>query len=438
MLTIYDKILLRIEMINLKKNILFIVASLILMIVLTLYLNNDVENTIYESKTTKLSTSDTLAMMYETEAGSGEYQIANDNTWPQEGYVFNAELSKCENGSTLYWDDETKSVMMEANVSDKCYVYFDINIALADLCSKISFAECITTQLYTGVDGENNLYYHDGQGSYTNSDQEAGDNSYRYSGANPNNYVCFGSDGDTCPNDNLYRIIGVFDGQVKLIKHDYSTADLLGRNGSFITTYLESGWDSNYYRGNNDLNSIAMFYWNSDFSNSWSESDLNTINLNQNYINNLGSTWANKIANHTWQVGGVSSSYVTDSQVKTTYNYELENSSLQYDAKIGLIYVSDYGYATSPENWKITLNSYDNDLIKNNNWMYMGLYDWTITSRLDYENTAFVINDTGRISSAFVSNYSANFLEIRPTFYLESSIVLKDGSGTQLDPYRIA
>ena len=126
MLTIYDKILLRIEMINLKKNILFIVPSLILMIVLTLYLNNDVENTIYESKTTKLSTSDTLAMMYETEAGSGEYQIANANTWAQEGYVFNAELSKCENGSTLYWDDETKSVMMEANLSDKCYVYFDV------------------------------------------------------------------------------------------------------------------------------------------------------------------------------------------------------------------------------------------------------------------------------------------------------------------------
>ena len=42
------------------------------------------------------------------------------------------------------------------------------------------------------------------------ADQEAEDNSYRYAGANPNNYVCFGSDEETCPADNLYRIIGVF------------------------------------------------------------------------------------------------------------------------------------------------------------------------------------------------------------------------------------
>lgn len=32
---------------------------------------------------------------------------------------------------------------------------------------------------------------------------EAGDNSYRYAGVNPNNYVCFGSDEATCPTDNL-------------------------------------------------------------------------------------------------------------------------------------------------------------------------------------------------------------------------------------------
>ena len=72
------------------------------------------------------------------------------------------------------------------------------------------------------------MYYHDGQGTYTNASQEAGDNSYRFSGANPNNYVCFGSDAATCPNDNLYRIIGVFDGEVKLIKNDYAMASELG------------------------------------------------------------------------------------------------------------------------------------------------------------------------------------------------------------------
>ena len=88
------------------------------------------------------------------------------------------------------------------------------------------------------VDGVNDIYYHDGVGIY--SDQEAGDNSYRYSGANPNNFVCFGSDATTCPNDNLYRIIGIFDNQVKLIKHDYATTNLLGTDGAYYIIYSSS------------------------------------------------------------------------------------------------------------------------------------------------------------------------------------------------------
>ena len=62
---------------------------------------------------------------------------------------------------------------------------------------------------------------------------DAGDNSYRYTGANPNNYVCFGSTESTCPNEYLYRIIGVFDGQVKLIKADYTNSSMLGLDGGY-------------------------------------------------------------------------------------------------------------------------------------------------------------------------------------------------------------
>ena len=70
--------------------------------------------------------------------------------------------------------------------------------------------------LYTGTQGTNNIYYHDA--SLTNG---AGDNSYRFAGASGevNNYVCFGSNVTPCPDDNKYRIIGVFDGRVKLIRN---------------------------------------------------------------------------------------------------------------------------------------------------------------------------------------------------------------------------
>ena len=63
--------------------------------------------------------------MLETQEGSGEYTVSETNTWPGEGYVFNANLSSCENGSKITWDDTKKQVLLEANTSDKCYIYFD-------------------------------------------------------------------------------------------------------------------------------------------------------------------------------------------------------------------------------------------------------------------------------------------------------------------------
>ncbi len=67
---------------------------------------------------TKISTN-TISMMYETDYNSGEYQTSNDTNWPSEGYEFNETLSKCENGSSLTWDDKNKKVLMQANKSDK-------------------------------------------------------------------------------------------------------------------------------------------------------------------------------------------------------------------------------------------------------------------------------------------------------------------------------
>lgn len=68
-----------------------------------------------------------LSMMLETDTASGEYEMTTRSSWPtiEDGYVFNSSLSKCENGSKLIWDDENNAVVMQASVSDKCYVYFD-------------------------------------------------------------------------------------------------------------------------------------------------------------------------------------------------------------------------------------------------------------------------------------------------------------------------
>ena len=66
-----------------------------------------------------------LSMMLETKAKSGQYEVTASSSWPTDGYIFNSELSKCENGGTLIWDDTNNKVIMKGNISDKCYAYFD-------------------------------------------------------------------------------------------------------------------------------------------------------------------------------------------------------------------------------------------------------------------------------------------------------------------------
>ena len=285
---------------------------------------------------------------------------------------------------------------------------------LADVCSNgDNLAGCIKTLYNTTGEGTVDLYYHNGSGNYTNANQETVDNSYRYAGVNPNNYVCFGSTASTCPNDNLYRIIGVFGSQVKLIKATYASSSLLGTSGAF--------------------NEGNKYHWNSDDNNTWRLSDLNTVNLNGTFLNGLSSTWRNKIATTTWKVGGGSYDYLKDQTIRKVYNYELGtySSNTTYSAKIGLIYVSDYGYATSPDNWDLLLNNVN---ISDDNWMYTGYSEWTISPVSVLSMNAFGIALGGRIASLTAPS---NSCIVRPTFYLNTNITYNRGSGTSTDPIRI-
>ena len=480
-----------------------------------LYTNNKYK--VYEEEECKQIKKhvDTISMMLETEAGSGNYEMTTSSSWPTDGYVFNTELSKCENGGELSWDDANKTVLMSGNVSDKCYVYFDkynpitinnnsitsngnsititidatagtgtiakylyskdngvsyvqsanntytftgldkgtynIKAYVQDSNGKnseiiyktieitsITLADYVKS-LYTGTQGNNGIYYHD-----ANLTNGANDNSYRYAGANPNNYVCFGSTETSCPTDNLYRIIGVFGDKVKLIKYDYANSNLLGENGEYSRdTYSKSKFST--YKG--ELTTINRYYWNlSTQTNTWSESSLNKVNLNTNFINNIRSEWASKIDTTTWKVGGNTWANIGTSVPATAYQNEIVNpvttnttdSKTEYKAKVGLMYVSDYGFAAAPSAW--TLVGWDSDSTKdyrtatNINWMYMGLDEWLISRNADGSGSAFLVDNYGRVSYGSVSgdNYG-----VRPSFNLLSSVTYVSGSGTSSDPIRI-
>ena len=416
-----------------KKRLVASFIGVIILVLVVILQYQPSNNFVVKSENNMVVSENMLTMMYETEADSGEYQVSSDITWPQDGYVFNESLSSCENGSTLSWDDGNKRVLMQANTSDKCYVYFDKEPDILYL------ADYVISNVYTGVDGENGLYYHDGVGSYTNASEEAGDNSYRYAGTNPNNYVCFGSDEETCPNDNLYRIIGVFNDtgeyQVKLIKYDYATSTLLGTDGAYNSSTTSLG---DYYNGSQST--LYLYFWNNDTGrNIWSESNLNTINLNTNYLNNIGSTWASKIAEHTWQVGGNMPSNIYSVSVKSTYTNEIISplDATTFSGKVGLMYASDYGYASSPDNWSTNLSDYANDTNRNNNWMFMGFNEWIISPSPDghIPNYSYFILSERNISRIRV-HYEV--YAIRPTFYLNSDVAYISGDGSQSNPFRIA
>ena len=302
-----------------------------------------------------------------------------------------------------------------------------------EVCSNgNNLASCVTSFASLGAE-ETAIYHH--EGSLENG---INDNSYRYAGApeQVNNFVCFGSTTKPCPTDNLYRIIGVFEDKVKLIKYDYATSTLLGTDGDYSGSDTP---DTNYYKGS--LSSIDTYYWNNvTKKNTWSESNLNKINLNTNFINNIGSQWANKIATTTWKVGGNTFDNIGSSVPSIAYQNEIvapaENTT--YDAKIGLMYVSDYGFAASPSAWTTTLYNYDgNDAkgtsIKTINWMYMGYYDWMISRSSDYSNNAFVVTYDGYVLSDDVSDNNG----VRPSFNLLSSITYVSGSGSMSDPIRV-
>ncbi len=378
-----------------KKKYLIISISVLLVLSTCLYvfISDTTEKVVISSnKESNRSVVNTnaLTMMYETEAGSGEYQVSSDTSWPTDGYTFNETLSKCENGSALTWDNENKRVVVSTSVSDKCYVYFDKEPDVIYLASYI-------TSQYT-TDGENGLYYHDADLA-----NGAGDNSYRFSGANPNNYVCFGATGADCQNEeNQYRIIGVFNGQVKLIK---------------ATSYGSYAWEQDY----------------STQGNTWNEStkpDIYTT-LNTTYYNTLGSEWQSKIATHSWKVGGMASD--TSATAKDYYDTEVGTGQSGYEEtmKIGLMYVSDYGYGASEEYWTTELNNYEPTV--DSNWMYLGTYEWLISRYSDNANYAFNVDDTGYVGH----NHVLSTLAVRPSFYLESDVTYASGSGSMTDPLKI-
>ncbi len=285
---------------------------------------------------------------------------------------------------------------------------------------------------------------------------------------NVHNYVCLDSKtGEKeCANDDLYRIIGLFTNageyQMKLIKADYTTSKMLGAaatNGetsAYKGNYIDDNNDVNNYieKGSMDTSNIASYFWTSSDNhiNLWKGSALNTYNLNtkfKEYLENQKPGIIDHIEDHEWITAGNIYDNIANQYANNAYKNEITNydrtgggsnpGNAQEDdektkpTKIGLMYVSDYGYAAYLTAWTSkNLSEYSG--ASDNNWMYMGLYDWTITRQSDNSGYGFYISDSGNVK---YSHVISNSFAVRSCFYLSSTTKIASGKGTKTNPYRI-
>ena len=215
---------------------------------------------------------------------------------------------------------------------------------------------------------------------------------------------------------------------------------MLGTDEGYVNTYGSAP----SYKGNGDLTKIGKYKWNIANDNTWSASTTNTINLNENFLTYLDSKntkWKTMIADTTWYVGGMTGANGYQSNAKTAYNYEVganKDASTTVTSKIGLMYLSDYYYAASENYWTLPgYNSSGNDYRKatNDNWMSIGLFEWTISRSSAGSDGAFFVTVDGYVRGVGVVNSSWDVL--RPSFSLSSSIKYTSGEGTAVNPIRV-
>ncbi len=115
---------------------LVVAIILIFSLIIGIYFYNNNNKTVIMNDKHSINNK-SISIMLETDVGTGVYEVSEDDEWPGEGYELNTTRSGCENGSTISYDTNTDKVVIRGNISDKCYIYFDvlphsINLAIPD------------------------------------------------------------------------------------------------------------------------------------------------------------------------------------------------------------------------------------------------------------------------------------------------------------------
>ena len=273
---------------------------------------------------------------------------------------------------------------------------------------------------------------------------------YRYAGVNVNNYVSF--------NNEIWRIIGLvnvkinsgIEQRLKILRQDgvkeqkdfgmYSWDYKLNGVGSSNSDYGSDDWTDSQLK--DMLNGI---YYNSETGDCYKYegngvSEQCNFSTDETMPHGIETKFQRMIDDDViWTLGKINAfnvfvkqTYIDERGSNTSNNHQIEwSSTTDVGGKhngIGLMYASDYGYATNGGSlgretcFEKSLNSwymddYNTNCI-NNNWLKGDNNIWTLSSMQFYTHSPAVIHSSGYL---YTGN-ARNSYKVWPTLYLKSSV----------------
>ena len=290
----------------------------------------------------------------------------------------------------------------------------------------------------------------------TTTDLDGGN--IRYYGASPKNYIyfnCSDYSNQTSSTCETWRIIGVFDGKLKLIRDSQiggyawdnknkstGAEDDSGKNDWTTARLMKLLNPSDYYTTDSNDNGLGQsLYYNSTSGKCYSGKSNTTVDCDFTSAGIKNDTTRNLISEETWNIGGYSSNSIYSNQI-----YEYERGTTVYSGrpttwkgKIALAYPSDYGYAADLSQCIQTLDNYNDSTCTSNNWMKAIIapnYGWLLTPNSGYSDVAWGVLSTGAVDNYNVvrTAYGA-----APVLSLASDLAMESGGdGSESNPYQLA
>ena len=312
----------------------------------------------------------------------------------------------------------------------------------------------VTNNSITYNTSQSQLLMNDRKGS-SSTGIDAGN--IRYYGANPDNYVyfnCSNYNNPTASTCELWRIIGVFDGKVKIMRSenigayswDTTASTINGGSGlnDWSTSKLMMLLNSGYTYLINNLSRPASLYWNRTSGSCYNAANLGATSCSFTSTGLKNDTTKNMIYETRHNIGAGTTSvgiYANQLYAKERGTTVYTGRPTTWTGKVVVPYASDYSYAVDFNKCSSTLYNYNNSACTSNNWMYNIMTKsgtkgaWTLTSQSNGNADAvFGIYANGGVAYGQGTRGGMNIL---PTLYLNPDTIIAKGEGTKDKPYKI-